>query len=264
MSIPSDCCTPCPSVPAVNVPGLQGATGAAGADGTNGINAFTLTTSTLVIPSGTSVSVANSSMFGIGQIVLISDGTNIANYVVNSVPTTTSLGVTALGYPGDSTSGTIAIGATVTPAGVKGVDAPTVTAAIDAAVGGTQALNTTPLSQVLSKTLTLSASTGKSYLLFARARFDYVGATFAANQVITFGLYRTNNTPGNVPNASSTLKTAVITTLTYSVGEITLVAIPYTTAGASDIIQPIASISATPSAGSVEVIECNLTAVELT
>jgi hypothetical protein len=261
----------------VNVPGAAGADGAVGAPGSDGFSAFTVTTAPFSLPtalSNVTVPVANSSWMTPGQNVFISDGTNLANFKVVSLPSSSAVVLEYLDYTGDSSTGaTINTGAGVSPSGLAGATGAagaagsTVVGAISAQVGMTQALALTgsnPNVQVGTVTKTLAASAGKTYLLFARCRFDYVGATFAATQIINFKLRRTNNTAADISSAVGNMQTAIITTLSYTAGQIVIVAIPYTTAGVSDVIIPCATIDVLPSAGSVEAVECSLTVVELT
>ena len=263
VATPSNCSCPTPVV--TEIPGVQGVPGANGADGVNGVNAYTTTSQALVIPttgSSVEVSVASNSWMAIGQQVFVSDGTNLANFQVLAIqvsPPTATL--KALGNTGDSAAAvTIASGASVVPAGVQGVAAFVPVATQNAATGGSQALTATP-AQALSTTLTLSGSAGKTYLLMVRLRLDYVGATFAASREVTLSIRRTNNTPANLVSVS--LATAVITTLTHSMGEITAV-VPYTTVGASDVVQPYASIAVIPSAGALNIVEASITSLQLT
>jgi hypothetical protein len=105
----------------VNIPGTAGAAGAAGAPG---VNAFALTTiSPLTIPatgSNVTQTVDSSVWMAVGQILVISDRTNKANFQVVSFPSTSAVVLKALGYIGDTAAGTnIAIGATVSPAGLQ-------------------------------------------------------------------------------------------------------------------------------------------------
>lgn len=262
---PASCCKT-PAV--VDIPGIQGDPGE---DGSDGIDAFTTTTADFTIPAAAAnvtILVVTSKPFAIGQQLFLGDGTNFGNFQVVSFPSTQSIVLKFLNNTGDSATGlTISSGAQVVPTGIQGVAGTNgfvVTASIDAAVGGSQALNTTPNTQVLSKSLTLSASAGKNYILYGRCRFDYVGATFAANQVITFKIRRTNNTAGDVPNAVGNLQTQIITTKSFTAGEIGIFAIPYTTQGVSDVIQPMASVDATPGAGAVNAVECSISAIEIT
>jgi hypothetical protein len=256
---------PCPTSEIVNVPGAQGLPGTPGAAGSNGVNSFTVTNANFTIPatgSSGQVGVANSSWASINQTVFLSDGTNTAHFAITAVQASPpALTLKALGNTGDSSATTvIASGANVTPSGVQGANSFTPLATNNAATGGSQNLTTSPL-QALATTLTLAGAAAHTYMLFCRLRLDYVGATFAANQTITLSIRRTNNTGTNI--ATTTLQTAVITTLTYSVGELCVIAIPYTTVGASDVIQPFISISSTPSAGSVNVVEASISALQL-
>lgn len=254
----------CPPTELIQVPGVQGQPGAAGTAGTNGVNSYTVTTANLTIPatgSTTPIAVANASWIVVGQNVFVSDGTNFANFQVISIqqsPPVVTL--KALGYNGDSVATTvIAAGATVSPGGVQGSNGFSALATTSAATGGSQAISATP-AQSLAASLTLAGSAAKTYMLFARLRVDYVGATFAANQVVTLTIRRTNNTAGNI--VTTTLQLAVVTTTNSSVGEITAMA-PYTTVGNGDVVQAFVSVSVAPSAGSLEVIEAAVSAIEL-
>ncbi len=57
---------------------------------------------------------------------------------------------------------------------------------------------------------------------------------------------------------------AIVTTVTYSVGQIAVISFPYTTVGVSDVIQPFVSVSVIPSAGALNVVEASITAAQLT
>lgn len=131
MSAATNCACPCPTPEIVTVPGTPGTNGTAGAAGTNGVNAFTTTTSTVILPAAAgpvvlATSVAVASWAGIGQIIFISDipanGTKKGHFQVLTIPSSTSLTLQWLNYPGDSAgTSTISIGATVSPAGIKAV-----------------------------------------------------------------------------------------------------------------------------------------------
>ena len=130
MSAATNCACPCPTPEIVTVPGTPGTNGV-GTNGTNGVNAFTTTTSSVLLPAAagpvvlaTSVGVA--SWAGVGQIIFISDipanGTKKGHFQVLTIPSSTSLTLQWLNYPGDSVgTSTIASGATVSPAGIKAV-----------------------------------------------------------------------------------------------------------------------------------------------
>lgn len=109
----------------VNTPGPEGVAGANGANGSDGINAFTYTTGDVLIPDALSnvaspVGVANSTWMALGQVIFISDGTNIAHFSVVAILSPTSVTLQFLGYTGDSAPGAvIATGATVSPSGTQ-------------------------------------------------------------------------------------------------------------------------------------------------
>ncbi len=255
----------CPSVEVVQVPGVQGSAGAAGAAGSNGVNAYTVTTASLTIPTTgatTTIAVANASWMVVGQFLFISDGTNLAHFQITAIQASPPvITIKALGNNGDSAGTTvIATGASVSPGGVQGSAGFTVLATNSAATGGSQAVTATP-AQALSATLTLVGSAAKTYMLFGRVRLDMVGATFAAQRVVTLTLRRTNNTAANI--GSTSIGTPIVTTVTYGMGEATIVFI-YTTAGVSDVVQPFISIDVVPSAGALNVVEASVTALELT
>lgn len=116
-------------------------------------------------------------------------------------------------------------------------------------------LGTTPASIVLNGPGT--------YLLFARLRADYNGATFAAVRNISAKLRRINNTPADLTNATAGLKTSIITALTYTAGDINIPPVIYQTDKSDDNIQLFASIDTLPGAGSVDVVEAEIIAVRI-
>ena len=138
----TSCNCPCPDPTITEIPGAPGADGAAGADGANGVNAYTLTTSTIILPAATgpvvlATSVAVSSWMAIGQIIYVSDGTNSGHFSVLTLPSSTSVTLQWLDYPGDSAGTTvIASGAKVSPSGTLPVlAAPLPTALTDNSTG---------------------------------------------------------------------------------------------------------------------------------
>jgi hypothetical protein len=255
----------CPPVEIVSIPGAQGSTGAAGTNGTNGINSFAITNANLTIPTtgtNTTVSVTNASWTVVGQVVYISDGTNAAHFQVTAIQTSPPvLTINALGNTGDSSATTVInTGAMVVPSGVQGPSGFTALATNSLNTAGSQNLTNTP-AQALATTLTLAGAAAHTYLLFAVVRLDYAGASFSGGQVVTLSIRRTNNTAANVQTMN--LATIPTTTLTGSMGQLALVAIPYTTVGNGDTIQPFISVSATPSAGNLNVVESSISALQL-
>lgn len=101
------------------------------------------------------------------------------------------------------------------------------------------------------------------YLVSASVTVDYVAATFAAVRTMTVNLYRTNNTPGNITNAQAIFKTQIVTTLTYTAGEITLPPVIYTTANLTDVLTLYAGLDTAPTAGSFQVTAGWLTALRI-
>lgn len=109
--------------------------------------------------------------------------------------------------------------------------------------------------------ITLSGS--GTYLLLARIRLDYNGATFAAVRTVTAKLRRVSGTAADLANASAGLKTAVITALTYTAGDINIPPIIYQTDQPADNIQIFASIDTVPTQGTLDVVEAEIIAIKL-
>lgn len=116
-----------------------------GADGTNGTNAFTVTTADFVIPAVNAnvsnpdgfIHVASTAFMGVGQVLFISDGTDVGSFEVVSITDATSFVAKFLGYALDSAPGvTIGSGATTSPGGTEPVlAAPLPTAFTDNSTG---------------------------------------------------------------------------------------------------------------------------------
>lgn len=100
-------------------------------------------------------------------------------------------------------------------------------------------------------TITLTAP--GTYEINASGVLKYNGATFAANQLITMKLRRTNNTATDLTNATTTITTRIITTTTDSAGAFVIPLTFYTTATSTDIISLFGSVNVIPSAGTVTV-----------
>jgi len=123
MPLPVDCCSCCTTAVTTNLVGSSGATGEAG---DNGVNAFTTITDAggIVIPAiaaTVDVAVADNSWAAIGQVVFLSDETDMGTFTVTTLTGTTSMNLTFLGATGDSAPGaTIDSGGMVSPAGQPG------------------------------------------------------------------------------------------------------------------------------------------------
>lgn len=253
-------CAPvcCQSPSVVEVPGIQGQSGTTGTAGADGISAVTATTANFVIPainSTVNIFVASSAGLAVDQNIVITGG---YYFVITAILASNSITIKYLNYQVNVNTGlTITGGARVVPGGLQPT-APTVLPLISFyGVGGSQNL-TNAAAQILSSAITLTAT--QSYLLFATARFGYVGATFAANQTLTVKIRRTNNTATDISNAIQTQVLAIVTTITYGIAEITIPLVSYSgTSG--DILQIYALVSTVPSAGNVQAVECSLVAM---
>jgi hypothetical protein len=109
----------------------------------------------------------------------------------------------------------------------------------------------------------ITIATAGTYLLFARANLKYNTATYAANQTATVHLRRTNNTPADLATSTTTTTLRIITTITDDIGNLIIPFATYTTTNTTDVIQMFGSVSATPSAGSVQATEASITALLL-
>lgn len=101
-----------------------------------------------------------------------------------------------------------------------------------------------------------------TYLIIARARYELVGATFAASRLLTLKLNRTNNTPADLTNGTVLYNTPIVTTLTSTLTELTIMAI-YTTTNIDDVIVLSTLVGTVPSAGSLTVNEASIVAHRL-
>jgi len=240
------------------VPGIQGADGA---DGTNGNDAYTVLTVASTVPGspGGSVTftVANALWAVVGQMIVAAGP---STYRVTAVPTSTTITATWQAATGDVAAGTaIANGSGISPAGVGVITTQTVYGA-----GTAYQLTATPALVTLGTTSpSLTIAAAGTYLLIAQFRIDYNGATFAASRTVTMKLRRTNNTAADVTNASTSLATGTVTTITQTL-DTGVIWIPvYTTANATDIIQMFGSVSVVPSAGSLDVVNASIVAVKI-
>lgn len=282
---PLSCCAPCPVKETVNIPGTPGTDGAPGAAGANGLNAYTVTTANFTVPaigSNVTVSVGNSGWMVPGQNIFVQGP---ADFTVSSVPNATSVILTFLGYTGNVAPGAvIAAGAGVSPGGIEGpvlnplpiadggTGATTAAAAlsnlgiaqnITAAYASGAAYTLTNVSQLMAfgtTSPTITIPTTGVYLILARARIDFVGTTFAANQTCTLKVRRTAAVAGDIANATITYEFDIVTTRTQTTFDAYLPIVQFS-ATAADVIQLWGVISAAPGAGSVEAVEATLIAI---
>jgi hypothetical protein len=108
----------------------------------------------------------------------------------------------------------------------------------------------------------LAITQAGTYLIQGKARVDYSGATFAAPKLIS-GKIRNTNTGADISNAASGLIAPIITTATYTHGNLVIPAVIYTTAVATDVLWLLMNVATLPSAGTVEIAEASLLATKL-
>lgn len=101
-----------------------------------------------------------------------------------------------------------------------------------------------------------------TYLIIAKARFENVGATFAATRLLTCKLRRTNNTPADLTGGSALFNTPVITALTSTLTPVDIIT-TYTTANSDDVVSLFGDLGTVPSAGSVTCNEASIVAVRM-
>lgn len=289
------CCSPCVEVAPIAIPGPQGP---AGADGAPGVDAFAILAANMIVPPDTTtpvtITVNDSEWVVVGQRLIIGQGVGStltnpgpASFIVDAVPSIASITLLWLDLPGDVAAGTqIDIGAVVSPAGSQPASPLPV---VDGGTGAITATNAranlgilgTPLSiytfngpayaltatpavlNVGAQNLSLVISSPGVWALYAQARVDYAGATFAASREVTFKLRRTNNTAADIANSSVGFATEIITTLTYTAELVSVPPIIYSTSNSDDIIQLWGSIAVIPTAGAINVVEASVVAIRL-
>lgn len=261
--------------------------GSPGADGTNGSAAFSTTTTNFTVPAisgtATNVVVSSSAWMTIGQNIFVE---NAGYFEVTAKTDSTHWTGTYLDVDFNTFSGNvIGAGAQVSPAG------PSLTSPVSIARGGTNAttvqnaitnlgLKKSPLTVYAAGTAyqftnasaaltfgttspTLVINAVGTYVIYARVRVDYNGATFAAVRTGTLKLRRTNNTAADLTNATSSFKTDIITTLTYTLADIFIPITTYITTNTNDSISIFGDISVVPSAGSLDCVEAEIIAVRI-
>jgi hypothetical protein len=266
MPAQSSCCQSCPDVQTQEVPGPEGSAGADGVDGTNGFNAYTLVTELFVVPakgSNVTVNVGNSAFAAIGQPLFVGES---GVYEVISIPSSTSLQLQYMDVSTNVDAGNnVPVGTPVVPGGFNGSNATVPDDQVAAYGSGTEyTLTTTPaLVAMGAGQPDITLTTPGTWMLFARARVDNNGATFAANRTVTAVIRRTNNTAGNVPDSSAAYETGIITTITNTGMILVLPPIIYRTANSDDNLQLWASIDTLPSAGTIAISQCEIVAYRI-
>ena len=97
-----------------------------------------------------------------------------------------------------------------------------------------------------------------TYRLKGRVLVNLVGATFAANQTLTVRL-RNATSATDYTNSTTVYTIPIVTTLTNTLAVIELPEV-FVALAVADQVQLFAGLSATPSAGSVQIVEASITA----
>ena len=109
----------------------------------------------------------------------------------------------------------------------------------------------------------LTLASPGTYLIFGKAQLYYNSATFVAPQTCQIYLYRTNNSPGVLTHATTTVPLRIVTATTDNGGAAVLPPILYTTMNTDDTIAVYGVMSAQVSAGSFHATEASIIAVRL-
>jgi hypothetical protein len=256
MSVPVQCCAPCPVVIVTEIPGPEGENGT---PGTNGVSAFTSTTADFIVPTiGNTVTVLvlNSTWMIVGENVFV----EFAGYFnIVGIPSAQSVTLGYLNYQGNTNAGNlIAAGGHVSPTGTQASQTllPPISYYV---VGGSQALSASSV-QILGPSPVVLVA--KSYLLMATYRLDYDVATFAFTETIALKLRETVNGPADIASAVVNLNTPTVTTKTGTFIEGAFPPVIYA-ASAGDTIAMFGSIAATPYSGSLKAVEMSIVAIPL-
>lgn len=232
----------------------------------------------------------------IGQIVIVGQtlgaalaGPGPGTFQVTALPSASSATLKFLGYAGDVAPGvTISAGAGVSPANGQlsvplpvasggtgggtaaaaltnlGLSSPTNLPLTIYGSGAPYALTTTAggaLLAVGTNPPSLTINKAGTWLVLARARFDFAGTTFAANQTLTCRIRKTNNTPADQSQASFLIP--IVTTITETMAIFDMPPLIFVTAGTTDILELWGSMTALPGAGAVNAVETSLVAIKL-
>jgi hypothetical protein len=191
-------------------------------------------------------------------------------FLVSAIVDSTHVQVTYPDWEANVNAGnTISAGAIVTPSGWQ--PEPVAGPSVDAiakyadATGGAYAIQDggyALVTFVTSGAQQITLTTAGTWMLFARARVDYTGATFAASRTVNLKLRRQNDMV-DVPSAFVGFYTDIVTTKTATAQFVTFPPVMYATAGTTDIIEMMATINTEPTAGALNVSEADIVAVYL-
>lgn len=268
----SDCCTQCPTETTTNIPGIPGENGQDGNPGEAGASAWTLTLDSFEVPpsdgaTAVTVEVADTSWMTASEPLYI-PGVDFA--LVAAVIDSTHVSIVVPDWESNVNAGnTIAAGVMVVPSGWQpaATALPTTDPVTKYGSGTAHTITGASFAAVVfgtSGTQEVTLTTAGTWLLQARARVDFVGATFAAVRTVSFKSRRTNNTAGDVTNSATAFKTPLsVAALTYTALDVVFPPVTYATANVDDILQMQVAIDTDPGAGSVQIVEADIVAVFL-
>lgn len=109
----------------------------------------------------------------------------------------------------------------------------------------------------------ITITTPGTYMLMARARIDYTGATFVANRIVSLKIRRTNNTAADVANSTASFAVDIVTTFTGTAMVLSLPPVIYTTTNSNDALEVEGKVDTVPSAGSIDAVEAEIVAIRI-
>lgn len=112
-----------------------------------------------------------------------------------------------------------------------------------------------------SPTVTLPSS--GTYVIISNLKLDYAGLTTLGVSTSNFKLRRVNNTAGDVPNATTSFTTPVVTLLTGPAGDVDMQGTIYTTSTTGDIIEMWGNRGGSISVGNINVSEAWIVAIRI-
>ena len=132
------------------------------------------------------------------------------------------------------------------------------------AVGTVYSLTETPAAVDFGTTdPAITIAVAGTYRLRGRVNLLYNGATFAASQEVTLKFRRTNNTAADLADGATVVATAIVTTVTATMLVVELPEIFYTTANTDDVLTIFGNVASVPGAGSLDIVEAEITAVRV-
>jgi len=102
-----------------------------------------------------------------------------------------------------------------------------------------------------------------TYMIISNLKLDYAGLTTLGISTASFKLRRTNNTATDLPNATASFTSPIVTLLTGPAGDADLQGVLYTTSTSGDIIEMWGNRGASISLGNINVSEAWIMAIRI-